>query len=153
LLVLLLFLRGLAFGANDQAAEPDKFFRECVGLNDGQIAAIRKGRLIAKILESRTANEVFVFGSVSIESTPEKYLKFASEIDALRKLPSYLAILTCHQTQGHRSDANDPLFRDFVAWIKRGNRKIEQLYGWPDAVVDWESIDRCGGCGPRHEDG
>jgi len=92
LLVLLLFLRGLAFGANDQAAELDKFFREYVGLNDDQIAAIRKGKAIAKILDSRTPDEVFVFGSVYIESTPEKYLKFASDIDALRKLPSYLAI-------------------------------------------------------------
>jgi len=35
---------------------------------------------------------VFVFGSVYIHSTPERYLKFASDIDALRKLPSYLAI-------------------------------------------------------------
>jgi|SRR5215467_2292621 len=35
---------------------------------------------------------VFVFGSVYINSTPERYLKFASDIDALRKLPSYLAL-------------------------------------------------------------
>lgn len=91
-LVLLLLLRGLAFGADDQSTEPDKFFREYVGLKDDQIAAIHRGKAIAKILESRTPDEVFVFGSVYIESTPEKYLKFASDIDALRKLPSYLAI-------------------------------------------------------------
>jgi hypothetical protein len=35
---------------------------------------------------------VYVFGSVYVEATPESYLKFASDIDALRKLPSYLAI-------------------------------------------------------------
>src|SRR5712692_3074318 len=92
LLISLLFLRGLAFGANDQAAEPVKFFREYVGLNDDQIAAIRKGKAIAKILESRTPDEVFVFGSVYITSTPERYLRLASDMDALRKLPSYLAI-------------------------------------------------------------
>jgi len=78
--------------ATDNSAEPNKFFREFVGLNDDQIAVIRKGKAIAKILESRTPDEVFVFGSVYIESIPEKYLKFASDIDALRRLPSYLAI-------------------------------------------------------------
>jgi len=39
-------------------------------------------------VESRTPNEVFVFGSVYVQSTPEKYLKLASDIDALRKLPA-----------------------------------------------------------------
>ena len=35
---------------------------------------------------------MFVFGGVYVHSTPEQYLKLASDIDALRKLPSYLAI-------------------------------------------------------------
>ncbi len=35
---------------------------------------------------------MLVFGSVYVESTPERYLRLASDIDALRKLPSYLAI-------------------------------------------------------------
>jgi len=43
-------------------------------------------------VESRTPDEVFVFGSVYVRSTPEKYLKLASDMDELRKLPSYLAI-------------------------------------------------------------
>jgi len=43
-------------------------------------------------LDSPTADQVFVFGSVYINSTPERYLKFASDTDALRKLPSYLAL-------------------------------------------------------------
>ena len=70
---------------------PNKFFHEFVGLNDGQIREIREGKAIAKILDSPTADQVFVFGSVYINSTPERYLKFASDIDALRKLPSYIA--------------------------------------------------------------
>src|SRR5215469_4098045 len=78
--------------APGQNPEPFKFFREYVGLNDDQIAAIRNGKAIAKTLESRTPDEVFVFGSVYVESTPDKYLQFASAIDSLRKLPSYLAI-------------------------------------------------------------
>jgi hypothetical protein len=78
--------------ANAQDIEPFKFFCDYVGLKEDQIAAIRNGKAVAKVVESRTPDEVFVFGSVYVQSTPEKYLKLASDIDALRKLPSYLAI-------------------------------------------------------------
>jgi hypothetical protein len=75
-----------------QDVEPFKFFRDYVGLKEDQITAIRNGKAFAKVVESRTPDEVFVFGSVYVHSTPEKYLKLAADIDALRKLPSYLAI-------------------------------------------------------------
>ncbi len=77
--------------ASGQSAEPSKFFREYVGLNEDQIAAIRSGKAVAKILDSRTPEEVFVFGAVYVKSTPEDYLKLASDVDGLRKLPNYLA--------------------------------------------------------------
>ncbi len=91
-LLLLLFLSGVGFGASNQVAEPYKFFRDYVGLNDDEIAAIRRGKAIAKIMDSRTPDEVFVFGSVYIGAPPENYLKLASDVDPLRKLPSFLAI-------------------------------------------------------------
>ena len=75
-----------------QGAEPDKFYREYAELSDSEIASIHSGKAIAKIIESPTPDEVFVFGSLYINSTPESYLKFASDIDQLRKLPDYLAI-------------------------------------------------------------
>jgi len=78
--------------ARAQEVEPFKFFRDYVGLKKDQIAAIRNGTAVAKVVESRTPDEVFVFGSVYVKSTPEKYLKLAANIDELRKLPSYLAI-------------------------------------------------------------
>jgi hypothetical protein len=78
--------------ASGQGAEPDKFYREYAGLSDDQIASIHSGKAIAKIIESPTPDEIFVFGSVYINSTPDRYLKFASDIDQLRKLPDYLAI-------------------------------------------------------------
>src|SRR6516162_8031830 len=78
--------------AADNPVEPAKFFHEFVGLNDDQIREIRDGKAVAKVLDSPTADQVFVFGSVYINSTPERYLKFASDIDALRKLPNYLAL-------------------------------------------------------------
>ena len=78
--------------SNAQDDEPFRFFRNYVGLHEDQIAAIRNGKAVAKIVESSTPDEVFVFGSVNVQSTPEKYLKFASDTDELRKLPNYLAL-------------------------------------------------------------
>jgi hypothetical protein len=87
--VLLLLPSGIEADSPD---EPYKFFREFVGLNEEQIAAIRSGKAVAKVVESRTPDEVFVFGAVYAEATPESYLRLASDMEALRKLPSYLAI-------------------------------------------------------------
>jgi len=81
-----------ALAASGQDTEPFKFFREYVRLNDGEINNIRSGKAVAKIVDSPTPDEVYVFGSVYVNSTPERYLKFASDIDALRKVPNYLAI-------------------------------------------------------------
>ena len=78
--------------AMGQSAEPSKFFREYVGLTENQISEIHNGKAIAKILESQTPDEVFVFGAVYVKAAPESYLKLASDIEALRKLPNYLAI-------------------------------------------------------------
>jgi len=92
-IVLLLFPSSKgSIRATDKTAEPDKFFREYIGLSDDQIEQVHSGKAIAKIVESRTPDEVFVFGSVYIKASPEQYLKFALDLDALRKLPNYLAI-------------------------------------------------------------
>jgi hypothetical protein len=89
---LLLPMRAERILGEDNSSEPNKFFRDFVGLNEEQIRSIRDGKAVAKILDSPTADQVFVFGSVYLNSTPESYLKFASDLDALRKLPSYLAL-------------------------------------------------------------
>jgi hypothetical protein len=91
LLTLLVVLAASSKGMDD-TPEPHRFFREYVGLSDDQIATIRNGKALARVLESRTLDEVFVFGAVYVESTPEKYVKLASNIESLRKLPNYLAI-------------------------------------------------------------
>jgi hypothetical protein len=54
--------------SNAQDVEPFKFFRDYVGLKDDQITAIRNGKAVAKVVESRTPDEVFVFGSVYVQS-------------------------------------------------------------------------------------
>ena len=90
--VFALVLWSCALAAGDQPAELSNFFHEYIGLNEDQISAIRNGRAVAKVLDSRTPDEVFVFGSVYVDSSPEHYLQFASDLDALRKLPNYLAL-------------------------------------------------------------
>jgi len=76
----------------DGRDEPHKFFREFVGLNEDQIATIRSGKALARVVESPTPDEVFVFGAVYVKASPESYLELASNIDALRKLPGYIEI-------------------------------------------------------------
>ena len=78
--------------SNAQGVEPFEFFRNYIGLHEDQIRAIRNGKAVAKIVESTAPDEVFVFGSVYVQSTPEKYLKLASDPEELRKLPNYLAL-------------------------------------------------------------
>lgn len=76
--VLLVFLSSKgSIRATGKAAEPNEFFREYIGLSDDQIEQVHSGKPIAKIMESRTPHEVFVFGSVYIKASPEQYLKFA----------------------------------------------------------------------------
>jgi len=60
--------------------EPYRFFRDFVGLSEDQIGAIRSGKAVAKVIESRTPDEVFVFGSVYVDASPESYLKLASDV-------------------------------------------------------------------------
>jgi len=50
------------------------------------------GRIVAKVLKSRTPAEIFVFGAVYIKATPESYVQLAGDFDRLRKLPEFLAI-------------------------------------------------------------
>ncbi len=68
------------------------YFRDYIGLTDGQISTIRNGQVVAKSLRSRTSDEIFVFGAVYIHAAPESYVKFSRDFDRLRKLPGYLAI-------------------------------------------------------------
>ncbi len=90
LLTVLLLLTGVL--AAQSPDEPYRFFRDVAGLNQQQIAELQSGRAVAKVVDSRTPDEVFVFGAVYVNASPESYIKLASDLDRLRKLPSYLAI-------------------------------------------------------------
>jgi hypothetical protein len=103
--------------SNAQDVEPFKFFRNYVGLHEDEITAIRNGKAVAKIVESTTSDEVFVFGSVYVQSTPEKYLKLASDPEELRKLPNYLAL---------RKFSDPPQLSDFEGFTLEAD-DIKQL--------------------------
>jgi hypothetical protein len=78
--------------AGETTQEPRSFFREQVGLSDEQIAMIARGQAVVKVLPSKTPAEIFVFGAVFVNATPEEYVKFAFDMDRLRRLPSYLGV-------------------------------------------------------------
>jgi len=67
-------------------------------------------------------------------------------------LPEHLLPI-CHQTQGHKSQLNDPYVDSFVKWIRDLGLKASQMYGWPDHVVDWIATASGGGCLVRSLDG
>jgi hypothetical protein len=91
-LLLLVLLPSFLARAQTDDRTLTKFFREYVGLSTDQISQIQSGKAVARILDSTTPDEVFVFGAVYVQSTPEDYLRLASDVDSLRKLPNYLAI-------------------------------------------------------------
>lgn len=64
------------------------------------------------------------------------------------KLPSNLLNI-CHQTQGHKSNANKMHFTLFVSWLRSTFPTSGQIYGWPDHIIDWSDEKNCGGCSPR----
>ena len=77
--------------------EPHTFFRKEVGLTEDEIATIGRGQAVVKILPSSTPAEIFVFGAVYINASPEEYARFALDTERVRRLPGYISI-------GHFSD-------------------------------------------------
>ncbi len=50
------------------------------------------GKPVAKELKARIPDEVFVFGAIHINASPDSYVTFARDVERLRKLPEYLAL-------------------------------------------------------------
>lgn len=60
-------------------------------------------------------------------------------------LPDYLRPIM-HQRQGHRSTSNNPYFEAFVSWVRGLSLKSGHIYGWPDFIINWNTLSSCGGC-------
>ena len=92
IVLLLTLVVGAALPGRAQTAADLKTYFTNLGLSQDQMAAIDKGEAFAKTLQSRIPDEIFVFGAVYIQATPEKYVKLANNFDRLRKLPEFLAL-------------------------------------------------------------
>jgi len=90
--VLVWIVEAAAFSAAQTSSELQTYLKQSVGLSQDQITAVRNGQAVAKTLESRTPAEIFVFGAVYVNASPESYVKFASDFARLRQVPEYLAI-------------------------------------------------------------
>ncbi|HXJ92996.1 MAG TPA: hypothetical protein VMT20_08955 [Terriglobia bacterium] len=68
------------------------YFRDYIGLTEDQISSITGGQAVAKILPSRTPAEIFVFGAIHVDSTPESYLELSRDFERLRTVTGFLAL-------------------------------------------------------------
>jgi hypothetical protein len=59
------------------------YFKTDIGLSDDQIQAIRSGKAVAKNLPSCVPDEIFVFGAVYINATPDAYVEFSTDFTRL----------------------------------------------------------------------
>jgi hypothetical protein len=85
-------LSGALISAGQTTREPIIFFREQMGLSEDEIAMIARGKAVSKVLPSKAPAEIFVFGAVFVNATPEEYVKLAFNMGRLRRLPSYLGV-------------------------------------------------------------
>ena len=92
LILVAIILSRVLVSAGQTIQEPRTFFREQIGLSDGQIATIDGGGAVVKMLPSKTPAEVCIFGAMHVNAAPEDYLKFAFDMSRLRSLPSYLGV-------------------------------------------------------------
>ena len=90
----LLLALSLISGAVVQAAVqrvPLGIFTD-LGLTTQQIAAIDAGRPVAKVLSWGGPSEVYVFGAVHVDGSPDTYLDAARDVGRLSGMPGYQGI-------------------------------------------------------------
>lgn len=87
------WMMALPVSSNAQtAAELQTYFQQSIRLTRSEIAKIRSGIAVGKVLKSREPAEIFVFGAVHVNAAPEAYVRFANDFDRLRRLPGFLAV-------------------------------------------------------------
>jgi hypothetical protein len=63
-----------------------------LGLTSEEAAAVDAGRPVAKVLSWGGPSEVYIFGAVHVDGSPETYLKAARDVRRLSGTPGYLGI-------------------------------------------------------------
>jgi len=70
--------------------ELEFFLKAHIGLTTGQIASIRRGEPVVKVLPSYTPAEITLIGAVHINAAPQEFLNLALDMNRLRQLKGYL---------------------------------------------------------------
>jgi len=128
-----------------ETPDVEAYFRRYVGLSAEQISTIRFGQAVAKTLHSRTPAEIFVFGAVYVNASPDAYVALARNFDRLAGIPGYTA-LGKFSTPPQLSDLNGFAFdQDDIESLKKctpGDCDI-QLPATPmrtfQAAIDWSA--------------
>jgi hypothetical protein len=85
----------LLAGAGLACSQPNpdllQFLQADIGFTPEQIQAIQEGQAVAKAMQSRIPDEVFLFGAIYIRATPESYLKLSTDFERMRSRPGTLA--------------------------------------------------------------
>jgi hypothetical protein len=71
IVVVLALITGSSCCWPQERPDLNTYFKTDIGLSDDQIQAIRSGKAAAKNLPSRVPDEIFVFGAVYINATPD----------------------------------------------------------------------------------
>jgi hypothetical protein len=82
----------VGLGASTIARTPPVSVLTALGVTSEEIAAIDGGRPLAKVLPWGGPSEVYVFGAVHVDGSPETYLKAARDVWRLSGAPGYLGI-------------------------------------------------------------
>src|SRR5690349_6904242 len=84
----------LAFGLGSSAAArtPPVSLFTTLGLTSEEIAAVDAGRSVAKVLPWGGPSEVYVFGAIHVDGSPDTYLNAARDVRRLSGTPGYLGI-------------------------------------------------------------
>src|SRR5262249_12298765 len=73
LFLLIALIAWAAQGFSQSNPDLQTFFKQYIELTDEQIKDIRSGKAVAKVLPSRTPDEIIVFGAVYVHAKPEAY--------------------------------------------------------------------------------
>ena len=122
--------------ASQTSAELKDYFRDSIGLSQGQFADIQNGKAVAKVLKSRTPAEIFIFGAVYIKASPQSYVQLAVDFDRLLtiRIASELrqpTILISHG--GVLMTAADVLWKRY--WT--GARKLFSDFRATESTASW----------------
>jgi hypothetical protein len=73
--------------AQSQEPPPRPFLRKVIQLNDGQLAAIDKGEIVAKLLPTTDKPEIAAFGVVKTAGNPDVLIRLAKDVRKFRQVP------------------------------------------------------------------